>query len=72
MFLALFVSTGIMFSYVAALVVRQTINDNALAVVPLLGIVFPNLLLFRGYEEINYYEDIGELFIFMIYFSIEF
>ncbi|XP_058807192.1 ATP-binding cassette sub-family A member 7-like isoform X2 [Phymastichus coffea] len=45
---------------VASTVHRHALNDDNVFMVPYFGVLFPNLLLVRAVEEINYYEIIGD------------
>ncbi|XP_058807202.1 uncharacterized protein LOC131673316 [Phymastichus coffea] len=61
---SLFMTTGLLILYVGAIVLQENaFKDSGLSVVPFLGVFIPDLLLFRGLEEINYYEDIRERYL---------
>ena len=53
--------TGILVLYIGSIALaKYGIKESSFTVVPYLGIFFPNILLFRACEEVNYYESIGE------------
>lgn len=61
-FSALFMVTGLIMIYVGSTVfMRYGVNVDSYEVIPLLGIIFPNMLLYRAWEEINFYEDMRRL-----------
>ncbi|XP_008205027.1 phospholipid-transporting ATPase ABCA1 [Nasonia vitripennis] len=56
---SLFVVTGILVLYVGSIAIsKYGIKESAFRIVPYLGMFFPNMLLFRACEEVNYYESI--------------
>ncbi|XP_014230700.1 ATP-binding cassette sub-family A member 1-like [Trichogramma pretiosum] len=55
----LFLTTALIVIYFGSnLLQKYGVKESGHAVIPFLGIFFPNILLFRACEEINYYETI--------------
>lgn len=60
-FAASFVVTGLLVLYIgSAVLAKKGFEEDASKIVPYFGIIFPNVLLFRACEEINYYESISK------------
>ncbi|XP_058807201.1 ATP-binding cassette sub-family A member 17-like [Phymastichus coffea] len=58
---SLFMVTGLIVIYIGSIVfVIKGVNVDSYKTLPYLGIIFPNMLLFRAFEEMNFYEDISK------------
>lgn len=54
--------TGILILYIGSIAIsKYGMKESAFEIIPYLGMFFPNILLFRACEEVNYYESISKL-----------
>ncbi|KAJ8686330.1 hypothetical protein QAD02_022124 [Eretmocerus hayati] len=57
---SLFVNTGLFVVYMISISIQSSFHEKYYHLVPFMGIIFPNMLLIRIFDEVSYYEHIKQ------------